>query len=64
MECVWDSLGWVLALSVSLVGTLALPVKAQETASATTVPEWLAQIEASLVHITDVRLETLEGDLH
>ena len=55
---------------VSLVGMLFLvgtPARAQEvmqqTEPATTVTEWVAQMEASLVQITDVRLEATDGGL-
>lgn len=80
-------LGLMVVLSGSLVGALALSAEAQEVEvlpgpgaiadkepPATTVAEWLAQIEAAQVQITDVRmeatdaglqvvLETAEGDL-
>ena len=52
--------------SVSLVGLwvlAGLPAQAQETAPATTVAEWVAQVEASLVQITDVRLEETDAGL-
>ncbi|MEL6263847.1 MAG: TonB-dependent siderophore receptor [Cyanobacteria bacterium J06626_6] len=55
---------------VSLVGMLLLagtPARAQEimqqTEPATTVTEWVAQIEASLVQITDVRIEETDAGL-
>ncbi|MEO0767845.1 MAG: TonB-dependent siderophore receptor [Cyanobacteria bacterium J06649_4] len=55
---------------ISLVGMLVLagpPARAQEvtqqTAPAITVTEWVAQIEASLVQITDVRVEATDAGL-
>jgi iron complex outermembrane receptor protein len=40
-----------------------LPIHASTSEPATTVEEWIAQIEASLVQITDVRVEATEAGL-
>ncbi|QUY42832.1 hypothetical protein [Acaryochloris marina] len=52
--------------SGSLVVLMALPLRAQEVkgkdldSPAATVQEWMAQIETSLVQITEVRVEATE----
>ena len=52
---------------VSLAGIFVLaglPAQAeQQTTPATTVTDWVAQIEASLVQITDVRMEAIDAGL-
>ncbi|MEO0767841.1 MAG: TonB-dependent siderophore receptor, partial [Cyanobacteria bacterium J06649_4] len=53
----------VIALSLMMV-VRAMPAKAeQETAAATTVTEWVAQIEESRVQITNVRVEATDAGL-
>ncbi|MBE7384255.1 MAG: TonB-dependent siderophore receptor [Leptolyngbya sp. SIO1E4] len=61
---------WLGSVSLPLAGVLVLAglsAQAQDvnqaTAPATTVTEWLAQIEASLVQITDVRVEATDAGL-
>ncbi len=57
-----------LAMALSLVGAVrTLPAQAQtvgqEPTPAMTVSDWVAQIEASLVQITDVRIEATDAGL-
>ena len=54
-------LAWALALAGG--GGIVVPAHAQEATPATTVTDWIAQIEASPVQITDVGLEETETGL-
>ncbi|MEL7227362.1 MAG: hypothetical protein AAGL17_21660, partial [Cyanobacteria bacterium J06576_12] len=57
---------WALVVALAGgLGGLVLPARAEDLQSspATTVAEWMAQIEDSQVQITDVRVEQTEAGL-